>query len=281
VSASHVHAITATAPAIDDFAASEAAVVALAAVTDARETRRILQVIADAHHPEHCDLDLAKQRAKRSLRLSARPSGMWRLTGLLDEVEGARLSELLAAFTAPRDHRDSTTPEQRRADALADLAASAAANSLPLGVSGLSVLVDVEHLPDGRNAMLTDATPLGPDSFDLLTCAAVCQVIFGVKRSGAFVPLALGRARRRASAYQWAALIARDRGCIRCGRAPRFCQAHHILHWKNGGLTDVSNLALLCARCHHDLHAGRYTITMDQHGIPTITASRGPPVLVR
>ena len=120
----------------------------------------------------------------------------------------------------------------------------------------------------------------GPESFDLLTCAAVCQVIFGVKRKGTFVPLALGRAKRRATAQQWAALVARDRGCIRCGRAPRFCQAHHILHWKNGGLTDVSNLALLCARCHHDLHHGRYTITVDEYGIPTITATRGPPLAV-
>ncbi|MBK9434533.1 MAG: HNH endonuclease [Micrococcales bacterium] len=40
--------------------------------------------------------------------------------------------------------------------------------------------------------------------------------------------------------------IARDRGCIRCGRSPRYCQAHHIVHWKNGGLTDLSNLVLMC-----------------------------------
>ena len=56
-------------------------------------------------------------------------------------------------------------------------------------------------------------------------------------------PLALGRRRRRASAAQWAALIARDRGCIRCGRSPRHCHAHHIIHWKDGGRTDLSNLA--------------------------------------
>ena len=89
--------------------------------------------------------------------------------------------------------------------------------------------------------------PLGADTFDLLSCAAACTVIFGLKVKGTFVPLALGRSKRLASAAQWAALIARDRGCIRCGRAPRFCQAHHIHHWKNGGRTDLSNLAL-CVR---------------------------------
>ena len=102
-------------------------------------------------------------------------------------------------------------------------------------------------------------------------------MIFGIKRTGTFIPLALGRRQRRASAAQWAALIARDRGCIRCGRSPRHCHAHHILHWKDGGRTDLSNLALLCSRCHHDLHHGRYIITMDTHTIPVITHTRGPP----
>jgi 5-methylcytosine-specific restriction endonuclease McrA len=73
------------------------------------------------------------------------------------------------------------------------------------------------------------------------------------------------------SAAQWAALIARDRGCIRCGRSPRHCHAHHIIHWKDGGRTDLQNLALLCSRCHNDLHHGHYTITMNTHTIPVIT----------
>jgi hypothetical protein len=38
-------------------------------------------------------------------------------------------------------------------------------------------------------------------------------------------------------------------------------------------------MVLLCSRCHHDLHFGQYTITMDQ-GIPRITPTTGraPPV---
>ncbi len=79
--------------------------------------------------------------------------------------------------------------------------------------------------------------------------------------------------------WQWRSLIARDRGCIRCGRAPRFCQAHHIHHWRHGGTTDLSNMVLLCSTCHHDLHHGHYTVTMN-NGIPTITttSTRSPPL---
>ena len=277
ISGLHVHQILAAAPHIDDFPSSEPAVVALAKATDASEVRRVLQTVADAHNPTHLDLTLEQQRAKRSLRLSARANGMWAITGMLDEVDGAVLAETLAAFTRTPDTHDTTTPAQRRADALTDMSRAAAANTHPGGVSAVSILVDLENLPTSDNATLVDGTPLGAGSFDLLSCAAVCTVIFGIKRTGTFIPLALGRKRRRASAAQWAALIARDRGCIRCGRTPRHCHAHHIIHWKDGGRTDLSNLALLCSRCHNDLHHGRYTITMDTHTIPVITHTRGPP----
>jgi hypothetical protein len=113
---------------------------------------------------------------------------------------------------------------------------------------------------------------------DLITCTAIVSVILGTRRKNTFVPLALARGKRTANADQWRALTARDRGCIRCGRTPRFCQAHHIHHWRHGGTTDLSNLVLLCSRCHHDLHHGHYHVTMNQ-GVPTITptATSAPP----
>ena len=103
-------------------------------------------------------------------------------------------------------------------------------------------------------------------------------MILGTRRDKSFVPLALARGKRTANHDQWRALTARDRGCIRCGKAPRYCQAHHIHHWRHGGTTDLANLVLLCSRCHHDLHHGHYTITKT-HGIPhiTTTGTRAPP----
>ncbi len=278
LSAVHAGVIAENAPGIDDFADAERAITDLATLTDPTCVRQILQTVADQHNPTRPDLCAADQRAKRGLRLSARPSGMWRLSGLLDALDGARLSEVLARFTA--EPAPDTTAEQRRADALADLAAAAAANTRPLGVSALSVLVDITNLHDGTGAHLPDGTPMSADQYQLLACATTLSVIFGIHTHNTFVPLALARTHRRASAAQWAALIARDGGCIRCGRAPRYCHAHHIHPWAAGGLTDIENLALLCARCHHDLHHGRYTITVTEPGIPTITiatTNRAPP----
>ncbi|MBK6762084.1 MAG: DUF222 domain-containing protein [Micrococcales bacterium] len=283
VSAQHVSVVLQTTQGLKQRGQVVAAAVVLAAATDPRETRHVLQVVADAQGGEHGQLSHAEQRARRGVRLSARASGMWRLSGLLDDVEGARLAEVLGQFSAARDagvDAGESLP-QRRADALGAVAAAAAANRTPLGTSGLSVLIDVADLPAAERAVLADGAPITADTFDVLTCTMVCAVIFGTKTPGGFVPLMLGRTRRRASSAQWAALIARDRGCVRCGRSPRFCEAHHILHWRHGGLTDVSNLVLLCSRCHHDLHHGRFTVTMTPVGIPEIHTSRGPPAGVR
>jgi hypothetical protein len=209
--------------------------------------------------------------------LSQLPSGLFRLDGHLDSVEGRRLRDALLAFTDRGGANDPRDAKQRRADALADIVSIAQANTRPLGVSGLSVLIDLDTLPAGIRAQFDDGGLLGPATFDLLSCSAALACIFGVNRPGGFVPLELARTARRASAAQWAALIARDRGCIRCGKPPRGCEAHHILHWKHGGTTDLSNLVLLCSRCHHDLHMGIYTVTMGHDGIPIITVNRGPP----
>jgi len=278
ISAAHVSVIVAEAHRITAFARLEADVVAIAECVEPAELRRLLKLLADQSRPEGKDQDHAALHGKRGVSLSETADGMFRLDGYLDPIEGAKLRDALAPLMARTDRGDKRTPKQRRADALADLTAAALANKSPLGVSEVSVLIDLEDLSSGEGACLDDDSPLGSRLFDLITCSAIVSVILGTRREGVFVPLALARGKRRASGGQWKALIARDRGCIRCGRAPRFCEAHHVHHWRHGGNTDIGNLVLLCQRCHHDLHFGEYIITMDQ-GIPRITpsTSRAPP----
>ena len=91
--------------------------------------------------------------------------------------------------------------------------------------------------------------------------------------------LALGRTRRLVSRAQRRALMIRDHGiCQFAGcHQTHHLQAHHIIHWRDGGLTDLSNLCLLCSRCHHDLHMGDFDVLMGADGIPTLISGRGPP----
>jgi hypothetical protein len=48
------------------------------------------------------------------------------------------------------------------------------------------------------------------------------------------------------------------------------CVAHHIIWWSRGGQTVLTNLVLLCARHHTEIHAGEWTIQM-LDGIPWFT----------
>ena len=277
ISAAHVGVITAECHRITAFDRIEAHVVTIAERVEPAELRRLLKLLADQCRPEGKDSEHALLHDKRTLSLSETTDGMFRIDGFLDPVAGAALRDALAGLMDRTGREDKRTPKQRRADALADLVSAALANRSPLGVSQTSVLVDLEDL-SSDDAVLDDDSPLGTRMLDMITCTSIVSVILGTRRNDVFVPLALARGKRGASSGQWRALVARDRGCIRCGRTPRFCQAHHVHHWRHGGKTDVSNLVLLCQRCHHDLHFGHYEIHMDR-GIPrmTPTTPRAPP----
>ena len=82
--------------------------------------------------------------------------------------------------------------------------------------------------------------------------AQVIPIVLGSKSQ----PLDVGTTKRLVTAPIRLALNARDRGCVVCGAPPIQCEAHHLVHWIDGGDTSVSNLVLLCKRHHLDLHAG-------------------------
>ena len=279
LSAAHVSVITEEAGHIRGFAEIEANVVAIAECVEPAELRRLLKILVDQSRPEKLDQDHEAQRERRGLSLSETPDGMFRIDGYLDPVAGANLRDVLVKLMGRSGREDLRTAKQRRADALSEVVAAAAANRSPSGVSQLSVLVDLEDLSSGDGAQSEDGSALGSRLLDLITCSSIVSVILGTRRQNVFVPLALARGKRTASASQWKALIVRDRGCIRCGRTPRFCEAHHVHHWRRGGATEVRNMVLLCSRCHHDLHLGHFEVEMEE-GLPRITAGpgRAPPL---
>jgi hypothetical protein len=81
-----------------------------------------------------------------------------------------------------------------------------------------------------------------------------------------WLPLQVGRSQRTATAGQLKALAARDGGCIHpgCSRTPAYCDAHHVVHWADGGPTDVGNMVLLCRHHHRTLHMGHWVIHPDR-----------------
>ena len=54
------------------------------------------------------------------------------------------------------------------------------------------------------------------------------------------------------------ALVVRDGGCTNpgCDVPVSWCDAHHVIHWADGGPTSLDNLVLLCSAHHHQVHEG-------------------------
>ena len=73
--------------------------------------------------------------------------------------------------------------------------------------------------------------------------------------------LDLGRVVRLFTRAQRRRLLRRDRCCTYpgCTAPASWCRAHHVLHWVDGGPSDIGNAALLCQRHHTLVHNRRLT----------------------
>jgi Domain of unknown function (DUF222)/HNH endonuclease len=100
-------------------------------------------------------------------------------------------------------------------------------------------------------------------------------------------PLDIGRSTRTVPPHLRKAVIQRDKHCQfpGCHQPPARCDAHHLIHWSQGGPTSLGNLRLLC-KFHHliVIHRWGWTLTCHPDGTTTATSpdgrtlhSHGPP----
>ncbi|KGI66299.1 HNH endonuclease [Mycolicibacterium rufum] len=104
-----------------------------------------------------------------------------------------------------------------------------------------------------------------------LTCDATCEAWF--HRDGRLI--GAGRTTRTVNRRLRRALEYRDRTCVvpGCG-ATLGLHAHHLVHWEEGGPTELWNLALVCPYHHRAHHRGIITITGPADAL-TVTDSAG------
>ena len=219
--------------------------------------------------------------------------GMYVVRGLLSPEVGAALMRAVAAASdalfaeASRDggeakHNDEARhsgeapePAQLRADAVGLLAeralAAGFADTAPVSGSRAERYQVVLHVEaatlreDGEpgRSELEDGTRLSAETARRLSCdASRVEVrhdsdgsVLDVGRKTRTVPPALRRA-----------LDARDRGCRFPGCGLRFTDAHHIVHWADGGETKLENTLLLCRSHHRRVHEGGYQVCSDRDG---------------
>jgi hypothetical protein len=78
-----------------------------------------------------------------------------------------------------------------------------------------------------------------------------------------------GRMQRLFTPGQIRALTLRDRGCTfpACTAPASWCDAHHLLHWIDGGTTTLDNAALLCGHHHTIAHRDRLRGEVNGHQV--------------
>ena len=206
------------------------------------------------------------QRDQRRLHVSVM-AGMVHIDGLLDTVSGQVVMTALDSLTDPGnlDPSNDRTPAQRRADALVDLCRDHL-NHGELPTQGterphvmVHLSIDALEGKAGRPCELDDAGVITPRAARQLACdAKITRII----TTGESQVLDVGRTTRVVSGVMRRALTARDGGCViaGCGAPRRWCDAHHVKHWADGGPTSLGNLVLLCGRHHTLVHDGKVRI---------------------
>ncbi|HET9021209.1 MAG TPA: DUF222 domain-containing protein [Ornithinibacter sp.] len=175
---------------------------------------------------------------------------------------------------APNDEtreRDLRPAAQRRVEALAEVcrrssAVDAADEGLdgpaaaPAAVHVTIALTDLEQRIGCGEVLGSTATGtiLSAETLRRVACdAALVPHVLGT----AGEDLDLGRVVRLFTRAQRRRLWRRDRGCTYpgCTAPASWCRAHHVVHWADGGPSDVDNAALVCQRHHTTVHRRRLT----------------------
>ena len=199
---------------------------------------------------EPADAEYALQRAERKTTLNYGADGMWHLRGRFDFLTGRRINQALAAAVRSRRQHDGSadhTPAQHAADALAEILCA----DTQRPDTQLLILADYDHTADTLgNPRLDDGTPL---SAELLAQEALDAEVYCGVFDADWTNLALGRT-RNASDAQRLILAARDGGCVHCAAHTEHTHAHHDVPHAAGGLTEITNLELLCSPCHTHHH---------------------------
>ena len=127
-------------------------------------------------------------------------------------------------------------------------------------------LADSETLVDGSVAYesdLEDGVRVSAETSRRLACDA-SRVVMTHGTDGSV--LNVGRKTRTVPPAIRRALDHRDKGCRFPGCGLRFCDAHHIKHWADGGETRLDGLVLLCRVHHRAVHEEGFGVAVADDG---------------
>lgn len=250
---------------------------------NAKQIDRAGQALQNIFDPDGTEPREDRAWRSRDLSITDIGGGRHRVAGTLTAEGAATLRAALDPLAAPRPAADGTrdprSPGQRYADALVEMAGGylrfGDLADLPKSRGNaphLYVTVAVQTL-QGDTGHPFARTATGEDlTIETVRRIACDAGITPIVANTLGVPLAVGRESRTWTPAIWAALVARDTGCVfpGCSRPAAWCHGHHIQHWIDGGETSLQNGAVLC-HFHHDVvHHKGWTIRLGPDGHPEL-----------
>jgi hypothetical protein len=245
----------------DRLQACEHVFLGFAREDDTRNLRR-----AAAHFRNLARADGREPRVPDGLHVSRTFESRTVVSGEFGDAAAETITTALHAYVEPPDTQAPRPTSQRYADAFVRVCQVALDH---LGDTGrpsaqVSVVVDWATLTRNQLGRCDGAFtgPVHPDDVRRLLCdSTVSRILTGP----AGEPLDVGRSRRTIPPALRRALVVRDGGCRfpGCNRPAGFCQAHHVVHWLNGGPTSIGNAVLVCDRHHHLIHEPGWTVKWD------------------
>jgi len=222
-----------------------------------------------------CDNGLAnldkQRRANRLKTWTDRITGMTHLHGEFDPETGLKITGKLANVVEQlfHDRQPDTCPDDpaSKQDHLRALAFAAIVEGTVVtsGRPDVIVVIDEQTLRNGLHDRsiidLGAATVLPVETIRRMACVAN---ILPVVLDGHGIAVDVGRGARLATPTQRRALRAMYPTCRIPGcRVPfETCTIHHIRYWETGGTTDLANMIPLCNRHHHNVHEGRWQLSL-------------------
>jgi hypothetical protein len=275
---------------VEDLQVAEGEMVKAAEFLPPGELRTLGKEVRDRLDPDGPDPTDDDAQSREQLWLKNADQGV-KFGGYL-AAENAELFQTLIFAGAkphktPDGQRDPRGRGKRQADALTAVLHTAAGTGTAVPGHGdikphITVTIDLDDLKGSAGTGdLVHGDSLSAAAVRRLACdAGIIPLVLGSNSE----PLDVGTEERFVTRAIRRALNARDTGCIICGAPPAMCEAHHIIHWADGGPTSLDNLVLLCKREHIDTHKGHWTINM-VNGLPRVTrpawADPSPPSRAR
>jgi hypothetical protein len=235
-----------------------------------------------ATDPEGFAAEQNRATEARYLKMSTSEDGSLMLEGWLDSVGGAVVRSALEPLAQPHGDHDERGREHRNGDALVEVCGHVQDAGVLPQRPHLQVTASLDTLRGVAGAPAGDmeySVPVSAATVQRLACdGTITRVVLAPES----VVIDVGRARRVVAGAMRRALNARDGHCKwpRCDRPASWSDAHHVVHWTNGGETDLANMILLCHRHHWMSHEGGWQLVRTEEGEVLAVPPR-PPGLAR